>query len=223
MKGFKDVTIQEARPLPVVILADTSGSMKEDGKIEALNLALGEMIRSLGMQSRVSAEIWVAIIVFGGTAVVHSEFKPAYQYEEIPTFSAGGGTPFGQVLNITQQILEDEDKLPIRSYNPTIVVISDGRPTDAWEPALDAFLASKRASDATRLAIGIGPDKVEEVLSRFINDPEIPVIYGKDARDIEKFIRCVSKSVSSRSVQSNPNNISQSEIKELFREEDLDF
>ena len=34
MAGFKDITIQKARPFPVIILADTSGSMNEDGKIE---------------------------------------------------------------------------------------------------------------------------------------------------------------------------------------------
>lgn len=34
MNQLKDFTIAEARPLPVVILADVSGSMSVDGKIE---------------------------------------------------------------------------------------------------------------------------------------------------------------------------------------------
>jgi len=223
MTSFKDITVQKARPLPLFILADTSGSMKQDGKIEALNTVVKEIIRALGKQNSLNAEIWITIIVFGKTANVHSELQPAYQYEDIPVFSADGGTPFGQALNLTQQILENTDMLPLRSYYPTIVVISDGVPTAAWEPALDSFLASERAAKSTRLAMGIGPDKDEEVLARFINDPEIPVIAGKDARDIEKFLICVSRTMSQRSMRSNPNNMDKNEIKELFREEDLDF
>ncbi len=33
-----------ARPLPVIILADISGSMSVDGKIDALNAALKDML-----------------------------------------------------------------------------------------------------------------------------------------------------------------------------------
>jgi len=220
MVGFKDITVQRARTLPVFILADTSGSMDADGKIDALNTALKEMIRSLGAQSRVSAEIWVAIITFGREATVHTDLQPAYQYEEIPVLTANGGTPFGQALNLMQQILEDKDRFPEGAYVPTIVVISDGQPTDSWEPALESLLSSSRA---TRLAMGIGPDKVDEVLAQFINDPDIPVVGYRDARDIEKFFKCVSMSVTQRSVQADPDSISKNEIKDLYEEEDLDF
>jgi len=223
MVGFKDIVVQKARPLPVFILADTSGSMHEDGKINALNTALKEMIRSLGAHSRVGAEIWVAIITFGREITVHSDLQPAYQYEEIPVLTANGGTPFGQALNLMQQILEDKDRFPEGAYVPTIVVISDGQPTDSWEPALESFLSSKKASRATRLAMGIGPDKVEDVLAQFINDPDIPVVGFRDARDIEKFFKCVSMSVTQRSVQADPDSISKNEIKDLYEEEDLDF
>jgi uncharacterized protein YegL len=222
MKSIKDCTLPNARALPVIILADTSGSMETDGKIEAMNTALREMIRTFGMQSRMRAEIWLSIITFGETTKIHSELKPAHQYEEIPSFIASGGTPFGQALNLTQQIIEDKNNFPSGSYYPTIVVITDGMPTDAWEPALESLLASETASRATRLAMGVGPDKDDKVLVKFINNPEIPVISGKDARDIEKFLRCVSMSVTQRSVQANPNKISHQEIKDLFEEEELD-
>ena len=42
LKGF---TVAEARPLPVIVIADVSGSMSVDGKIEALNQALKEIDR----------------------------------------------------------------------------------------------------------------------------------------------------------------------------------
>src|SRR5689334_3507688 len=44
MTELKDFVLQTARPLPVILLADVSGSMKEDGKIDALNEAVANMI-----------------------------------------------------------------------------------------------------------------------------------------------------------------------------------
>ena len=55
-----------ARPLPVIILADISGSMSVDGKIDALNAALKDMLHTFAQESRLNAEIQVAIITFGG-------------------------------------------------------------------------------------------------------------------------------------------------------------
>src|SRR5205809_535935 len=44
MTNLKEFTAATARPLPVIVLADTSGSMSENGKIEALNTALTDMV-----------------------------------------------------------------------------------------------------------------------------------------------------------------------------------
>ena len=44
--GLNSYVAREPRPLPIFILADTSGSMQGD-KINALNLALREMLNAL--------------------------------------------------------------------------------------------------------------------------------------------------------------------------------
>lgn len=223
MSGFGNITLNKARPLPVIILADVSGSMAEHGKIDALNNALREMIRALGAQSRLNAEINIGIITFGGQVNLFQKVQPAYQFETIPTLAAGGGTPFGEAIKITTQLLEDKSLFPDRCYRPTVVAISDGFPTDSWEKPLDELFASERASKCIRLAMAIGPGADESVLKRFIANPEIPVIHGKDARDIEKFFRCVTMTVTHRSVQKDPNKLEQSEIKQIYEEEELDF
>ena len=46
MSRLKEFTTQTARPLPVILLADVSGSMGVDGKIQALNHAVREMIEA---------------------------------------------------------------------------------------------------------------------------------------------------------------------------------
>ena len=40
MSELKKFQAQTARPLPIIVLADTSGSMSVDGKVEALNKGL---------------------------------------------------------------------------------------------------------------------------------------------------------------------------------------
>ena len=224
MSKLAEVTIQKARPLPVIILADVSGSMAENGKIEALNEALREMIRYLGQQSSLNAEIHICIVTFGEEVKIHTQLQPAHQYENIPIMTANGGTPFGDALKLVNLIIEDKERIPSRSYRPTIVVVSDGMPTDAWEQPLEELLNSERASKATRLAMSIGPDADDEVLEKFINNNSIPLIHGKDARDIVKFFECVSISVSQRSTQVNPQNPDENSTGKLLKElEELDF
>ena len=48
MSKLKEFVMASARPLPVIILADISGSMSTNGKIDALNDAIAEMIETFG-------------------------------------------------------------------------------------------------------------------------------------------------------------------------------
>ena len=171
MKGFEQVTIQDARPLPVIILADTSGSMQENGKIEALNVALKDMLLSFGQQSSLGAEIYVGVITFGGEVKCLYSPKPACQFEPqtMGELTADGGTPFGKAIQLVKELLEDKNTIPSRSYRPMIVAISDGYPTDAWEIALEEFFKSERASKTIRVAMAIGPDADEAMLKKFVN------------------------------------------------------
>src|SRR4051812_45128833 len=68
---LKKFVSSSARPLPVIVLADVSGSMREDGKIDALNVALKDMITAFAEEDVGRVEIQVAMITFGDTANVH--------------------------------------------------------------------------------------------------------------------------------------------------------
>ena len=46
MSVFNNVVDFKSRPLPVIILADVSGSMSENGKLDSLKHALNDMIAS---------------------------------------------------------------------------------------------------------------------------------------------------------------------------------
>ena len=55
-----------SRILPVVLLLDTSGSMREDDKIEVLNDSVTEMIEELTEVDAGHGSITLSIITFGG-------------------------------------------------------------------------------------------------------------------------------------------------------------
>ncbi|MFQ1766520.1 vWA domain-containing protein [Aeromonas veronii] len=69
--ALNDFVVNTPRPLPVILLCDTSGSMSVDGKIEALNEAVKQMITTFAEESRIRAEIQVGLITFGQSVNEH--------------------------------------------------------------------------------------------------------------------------------------------------------
>ena len=119
-----DFTPARARMLPVIILADTSGSMIGE-KIDSLNRAMLEMIESFRQNDSVQAELNVAIITFGGSAKLVQDLTPVDEIT-IPTFTAGGGTPLGGAIRLATDLIEDRERLPKNAYRPVIVLLTVG-------------------------------------------------------------------------------------------------
>jgi uncharacterized protein YegL len=215
MSKLKDFSIPSARMMPVIILADISGSMSQYGKIEALNRAIAETIKIFADEQDVRAEIHVAVITFGeDRARLHQPLQPAHQIQWI-NMEARGVTPMAAAFELATQILEDKNIIPSRSYHPNLVLISDGHPTNErgqpsenWKTSLEQLLHSERAAKAMRFAMGIGIDADEDTLKAFLTGqhPEIPV-FRADETNIQKFFRWVTVSVTSRSRSVNPNSI----------------
>lgn len=223
MTDLKQFQVTTPRPLPVIVLADTSGSMADEGKIEALNLALKDMVKAFSEQSRIRAEIQVGLITFGGqSAQAHLPLVAAHQVTHLSALEAEGATPLGKALTMATHLLEDRELIPARAYRPVLVLVSDGLPTDDWEPAFAALCASERAEKATRFAMAIGSDADESMLKRFANDREAPLFKAENARDIHRFFRAVTMSVNIKSQSPNPNQSSPFLIPDL-PDDELDF
>ena len=130
--------------------------------------------------------------------------------------TASGNTPMGQTFEVVKEMIEDREVVSSRAYTPTIVLISDGLPTDCteemyrrknyfdWEP-LKSLHSGERSSKCQRLALGIGEDADADMLKAFIDNPEIPVIKTRDASGITKFFRWVTMSTVARMSSVNPN------------------
>jgi uncharacterized protein YegL len=206
MSELKKFQVQTARPLPVIVLADTSGSMSVDGKIEALNRGLKDMVASFATESRLRAEIEISVIAFGGdSAEMILPLTPAHQIGGITQLEATGMTPLGGALTIANALIENKESIPSRAYKPVGVLVSDGYPNDDWEGPFGRFVNGERTAKATRFAMAIGSDADETMLNDFANDPEAPLFRAENARDIHRFFRAVTMSVNARSQSAKPN------------------
>ena len=130
MTDLRDFTIATARPLPVILLADVSGSMTQNGKITVLNRAVREMIQGFADASSARVEIQIAVIVFSGeTARLHQDIVPTnkFSWQDV---EAKGKTPLGSAFLLAKSLIEDKQKIPSRAYTPAIILASDAKPTD---------------------------------------------------------------------------------------------
>lgn len=155
--------------VPVVLCLDTSGSMS------------GEPIRELGAGvnlfyaavhddeiARFSAE--VAVVTFGGTVGRVADFGPV---EPSPGFSlsAGGGTPMGvgvcQALDLLERRKRDFKKAGVDYYQPWLVLMTDGAPTDDISVAVERVVELAEAKRLSVFSIGIGEAADMSVLQHF--------------------------------------------------------
>lgn len=204
MSSLKKFAVATPRPLPVIVLADTSGSMSEDGKIEALNAAIKDMVSTFSRESRLRAEIQVGLITFGGKAQVHLPLIASQSVSGFSDLKAEGATPMGEAFELARELLENKELIPSRAYRPVLILLSDGHPTDEWSESLKKLCSSDRAQKATRLSMAIGSDAEESMLKEFANDPEAPLFRGAHARDIHRFFRAVTMSVTTRTASQDP-------------------
>ncbi len=214
--GFNDFVLREPRVLPIFILADVSGSMAGE-KINELNLSIREMVHTLNQVEDIRGKFQVSIITFGGDVKV---LQPLSDIDglEIQELKAGGNTPMGKAFEVVASIIEDREQVPSSAYIPTIVLISDGLPTDCpeeicknknylvWEP-LAKLHKGTRCAKAQRLALGIGIDADFDMLKDYVNCPEIPVIKATDISGITKFFQWVTMTTIVRINSVNPNEV----------------
>jgi uncharacterized protein YegL len=220
MSKLKEFTASSARPLPVLLLADVSGSMSTNGKIDTMNDAVEEMLESFGAEDNTRAEIHVSVITFGKEgAKVHHPLAPASEVRW-SRMTAAGGTPMGAALDAATSMIEDRAQIPSRAYRPTIILVSDGQPTDEWQTPLKRLLDAERASKAARFAMGIGDDADTAMLAAFLATAEVRVYRAHEARQIKQFFRWVTMSVTQRSRSANPDSVIAVEPTNL---DDFDF
>jgi uncharacterized protein YegL len=179
-------------------LADCSGSMKAQGKIQALNNAIHECIPSTreANSSNAFADMVVRAIKFSSGAQWHVAQPTPVETFTWTDIEAAGVTDLGAAIRLLSSELTP-DKMGRRALPPVIVLLSDGSPTDQWEKALEEFNATGwgRPGRTVRVAVAIGRDSNKEVLSRFTGNSET-VFEANNAQRLADLIKWASVTLS---------------------------
>jgi len=196
-------TAPKAKPLPVILLLDVSGSMGGE-KIRNLNDAVSDMLNVFSDTENSETEIHVAIITFGSQVNLHQPLSSASAIQW-QVLSADGMTPLGTALQMAKAMIEDKNVVPSRAYRPTVVLVSDGQPTDDWEVPLRSFISDGRSAKCDRMAMVIGRDADETVLKKFIEGTPNRLFYAENAKQLQDFFKFVTMSVTIRTKSQTPN------------------
>ena len=197
-----EFTAQPKRVLPLILLADTSSSMRE--WMRELNTAIRDMLGTLKEQESLKAEIHISFITFGnGGANLHTALTPVSNIE-FNNFTEGGMTPLGGALRIAKEIVENREIIPSKSYAPIILLLSDGGPNDdGWEDEMHRFINDGRSKKCMRMSLGIGRDYDYDVLKSFSSSGE--VYEAKDSTNIIDFFKFMTMTIKEKTLSTDFN------------------
>lgn len=185
-----------SRPLHFIWIADSSGSMEQDGKIQALNTAVREAIPHMRKvaEDNPNAQVLVRAVKFSNGAQWHiSQPTPVADFAWTD-LTAEGETDMGKALELVAEQLK-MPPMSERALPPVLVLISDGQPTDDFERGLRALMDEPWGKKAVRIAISIGRDADPEVLQRFIGNPELKPLAANSPEALVKHIKWASTAV----------------------------
>jgi uncharacterized protein YegL len=179
-------------------IADCSGSMAAQGKIEALNNAIQECIPATkeAAENNPFADMVVRAIAFSNGSRWHIEQETPVEEFTWKDLSPGGVTDLGSAIRLLSNELQPE-KMGRRALPPVLVLLSDGAPTDDWEKELAAFNKTGwgRPGRTVRIAVAIGQDANKDVLATFTGNEET-VFEANNAQRLADLIKWASVTLS---------------------------
>jgi uncharacterized protein YegL len=180
------------RPLQFIFLVDCSGSM-QGKKIESLNFAIREAVKPMQdvAAENPNAQVLVRVLKFSDGAQWHVSTPTDIESFKWTDLTAEGVTDMGHALQETAKALSEKN-MPERGLPPVLVLLTDGQPTDDFNSGLKSLLEQPWGKKAVRIGIAIGDDADEDVLRKFIGNPEVPPLKAANAPDLVKKIKWAS-------------------------------
>jgi uncharacterized protein YegL len=140
----------------VALVLDISGSMGGQ-PIAELNAGLQEFDKALKSDPLAALRVEVGMVTFGGT-VTAIDFVSADQFLP-PTLAAGGETPMGHAVSQALTLLRDRKNTykanGVDYFRPWLFLMTDGVPTDDWQPAAEQARQEEERKGVSIYAIGV--------------------------------------------------------------------
>lgn len=179
---------------PCLLVVDTSGSMSGE-PIRQLNQGVQEFISALQADEVAACSVEVAILAAGGNVEEILPFTTALDLDYVSTFTAQGLTPLGTAVEKGLSMLEERkaeyQRNGIAYYQPWLVMISDGAPTDNWTNAASHARSLSDNRKLVSLVVGVN-DADMDTLGQFSNRPAVKL----DGLKFSQFFQWLSASMS---------------------------
>ncbi len=195
------------RRLPVYLLLDCSESMAGPA-IEDVQRGLDTLYKSLRSDPQALEMAYISVITFSRYAKQVVPLTDVVQFQP-PKLTVQAGTALGSALDLLRIRLEKEvvkNSPTVKGdFKPLVFLLTDGQPTDDWEPAAQRLRAANSTKIANIYAIGCGPDADVEIL-RSITDIVL-TMPEMDAESIRKVFVWLSQSTSAASTRFGSGNV----------------
>lgn len=184
-----------SRPLHFFWIVDCSGSMYGE-KIGTVNHAIQSVIPEMvdAASNNPNAQLMIRTLQFStGASWVTTNPVPVedFAWDDL---QAGGVTDLGKAFELLSAQLTIPP-MSDRALPPVLVLLSDGQPTDDYKKALDKLLHLPWGKKAVRIAISIGQDADDTVLTEFTGNREL-VLQANNAAMLTKMIKWASTAAS---------------------------
>lgn len=186
------------------LVLDVSYSMQGE-KIAELNKGAQQFLQEVREDEFALHSVELGVFTFGGVVNTALDFGPLEDVLELKDFTASGGTPMGKAVDAAIKALErrkkDYKKNGVSYYQPWLVLMTDGAPTDAYMDAAKRLRQMAHDKKVVVFGIGIGGDCDMSKLAEFCPDNRPPV--KLDGMKFKEFFSWLSQSMSCVS-QSTP-------------------
>ncbi len=184
-----------SRPLHFIWVVDCSGSMYGE-KIGTVNHAIQSTIPDMqdAAHDNPNAQLLVRTLKFatGASWITSSPVDiDDFTWQDL---DAGGVTDLGKAFDMLAAQLTIPP-MTDRALPPVLVLLSDGQPTDDYKKPLDKLLHLPWGKKAVRIAISIGQDADDDVLTAFTGNREL-VLQANNPQALVKMIKWASTAAS---------------------------
>lgn len=164
-----ELTENPSARVPVCLCLDVSGSM-DGAPIKELNEGVGQFFAEVRNNKLAKYSADICIITFGSSVQKLVDFR-SVDKQVIPVLEANGATPMGEAVRLALDTLElrkrEYQTVGVDYYQPWLVVMTDGQPTDDLSEAIQRVHEMVNARKLTVFPIGIGANADLVQLGKF--------------------------------------------------------
>lgn len=195
---------------PVALVLDTSGSM-QGAPIAELQRGVDLFISDILADDVARFSVELTVITFGGDVKLAMPFQSFHNAGEVysPRLTASGATPMGEALELAnQEVMRKKASLKatgIGYFQPWIVLLTDGYPTDNWHRAASLIQPAAEAQKLLFMGIGVGEEADPEILRAFCSSGFPPRhLNGTSFRPLFRWLSQTLRSTTRRSTNHSP-------------------